>query len=116
MKVCELVRHCRVVAAPWPSLLCASLGMLAAGLLYGAARLPGLVDALVMAHPVLRVPFVKDDIFIMAGVVSRCGLAVAAICFVASLAGFVRRTWALRMVRAAICVYDWQWRHPCFGR
>lgn len=106
MKVCELVRHCRVVAAPWPSLLCASLGMLAAGLLYGAARLPGLVDALVMAHPVLRVPFVKDDIFIMAGVVSRCGLAVAAICFVASLAGFVRRTWALRMVRAA-CLACW---------
>ncbi|MEO5368127.1 MAG: DUF4159 domain-containing protein [Magnetococcus sp. WYHC-3] len=108
MKACERERLRRVTSTPWPSLMCASLGIMATGLVYGAARLPGIVDLLVMAHPALRVPFIDDGIFSLTDVVSRCGLAVSGICFAASIVGFVRRTWALRFVRNAYMAC-WMW-------
>ena len=93
--------HGRTAFSPWPSLLCAPLGMLAAGLLYGVLRLPGAIETFLAAHSALRGAFIEDGFPGLTGAVSRCGLVAAAICLVASLAGFVRRPWALRIVRAA---------------
>ncbi len=42
-----------------------------------------------------------DGIPGLTGAVSRCALVAAAICLVASIAGFVRRLWILRLIRAA---------------
>ena len=106
MTVLPTTRPRHAAFSPWPSLLCAPLGVLAAGLLYGALRLPGAVETFLAAQPILRGPFIEGGLPGLADAVSRCGLVAAAVCFAASLAGFVRRAWALRIVRAA-CIAGW---------
>ncbi|MEO5367970.1 MAG: DUF4159 domain-containing protein [Magnetococcus sp. WYHC-3] len=101
MTVFPTTRPRRAVSSVWPSLLCAPLGILASGLVWSAARLPGMVDRLATRNPLLREPFLQDGIYSLAEVVAWCGLVTAVICFVASIVGFVRRPWTLRLVRAA---------------
>ena len=96
----------RAAFSPWPSLLCAPLGLLAAWLLYGALQLPGVVEAFLVAHPVLRGVSIEGGVPGLTGMVVRCGLVTAAICWVASVVGFVRRPWILRVIRAA-CMAGW---------
>jgi len=86
--------------SPWPSVLCASLGLLAAGTLAGALRLPEALEAFLTTHAALRAPFMADGVPGLAGVVVRGGFTAATLCAMAAIVGFVRRPWALRVVRA----------------
>ncbi len=101
MTVCQIQRPKRAAFSVWTLLLSVPLGLLASGLVYGAARLPGMVFSLTTRYPTLRIPFVEEGVFSLADMVSWCGLAVAVVCLVAGIVGFVRRPWALRVVRAA---------------
>ncbi len=56
----------RLPASCWPSLLCLPLGLLATGLVYGAARLPGWLDDYLAVRSKLRLLCVEANIINMA--------------------------------------------------
>ncbi len=96
----------RLPASRWPILLCVPLGLLASGLVYGAARLPGWLSDYLAVRSKLRAVCVEANLLNMADAVACLGVLVAALCFAAGTFGFVRRPWALRLIRAA-CLGCW---------
>jgi hypothetical protein len=82
------------------------LGLLASGLVYGAARLPGLLADYLLVRAKLKALCVEANIVNMADAVACLGVLVAALCLAAGTLGFVRRPWALRLIRSA-CLGCW---------